>query len=110
MIVLNINYTDLRKLYEEGLNDRVISETLGCNIQTVRFWRVRNSKPPNRSWEFRYYYKVYDKASGELLVEGLPKKCSEYLNIAEDSFRSIYCKSLADRRGLRIEREKKTVC
>lgn len=45
---LNRNHFErMWKMYQQGLNDREISEEIGCSQTAVRRWRYRNSLPPN---------------------------------------------------------------
>lgn len=40
-------YSEIERLYNEGMTDSEISKQLLCPCKNVYFWRVRNDKPSN---------------------------------------------------------------
>lgn len=85
---MKYNKIDFHILYEEGKNDAEIAKKIGCAIETVRQWRLKNNLPSNFSYKNR---SKTDLAKLEdLITKNIPdSKISNILKISKSTVYSF---------------------
>lgn len=83
-----------------GMSDIQLGAALGVSTSTVRYWRIKLRLPPGglaqrgrRGPRPGWYYRVYDRKTGVLIVTGNSRDCADALFISLKSFYSMVWKS-----------------
>lgn len=103
--------TLMDKLYWGGLNDREVSEKVGCRPPAVFHWRQRRDYPPNGvpGGGARNWYTVRLTESDELVAEGTAEECAKAMGTSVNSFHCIKAHVKAGR-SKRYTFERKGLC